>query len=219
MSANTPVRIVIVDDHPLLRHGIAQLLDLEDDLELTAAYGSGSEAIKRIPELDPPPELILMDVNMPDQSGLRVIEKLRKADVDSRIVVLSVSDDHADIFKAVHAGADGYLLKDLEPDNLLHEIRRAISGEQVVSETIKDVLLSAQDSWVPENVHPRIRELTEREKDVLRLIARGLSNKGIGAELEIAEGTVKVHVKRLLSKLGLKSRVEAAVFALEHDID
>lgn len=219
MSANTPVRIVIVDDHPLLRHGITQLLELEDDLDLVAAIGSGSEAIKRIPELDPAPDLILMDVNMPDESGLRVIEKLRKADVDSRIVVLSVSDDHADIFKAVHAGADGYLLKDLEPDNLLHEIRRAIEGEQVVSETIRDVLLSAQDAWVPENVHPRIRELTEREKDVLRLIARGLSNKGIGAELEIAEGTVKVHVKRLLSKLGLKSRVEAAVFALEHDID
>ena len=219
MSANTPVRIVIVDDHPLLRHGIAQLLDLEEDLELTAAYGSGSVAMKRIPELDPAPDLILMDVNMPDQSGLRVIEKLRKADVDSRIVVLSVSDDHADIFKAVRAGADGYLLKDLEPDNLLNEIRRAISGEQVVSETIRDVLLSAQDAWVPENVHPRIRELTEREKDVLRLIARGLSNKGIGSDLEIAEGTVKVHVKRLLSKLGLKSRVEAAVFALEHDID
>lgn len=217
MSAKSPVRIVIVDDHPLLRHGIAQLLELEDDLELVAAIGSGSEAIKRIPELDP--DLILMDVNMPDQSGLRVVEKLRKADVDSRIVMLSVSDDHADIFKAVRAGADGYLLKDLEPENLLREIRRAIEGEQVVSESIRDVLLSAQDAWVPENVHPRIRELTEREKDVLRLIARGLSNKGIGAELEIAEGTVKVHVKRLLSKLGLKSRVEAAVFALEHDID
>lgn len=219
MSADTPERIVIVDDHPLLRHGLAQLLDLEDDLELTASYGSGSEALKRIPDLDPAPDLILMDVNMPDRSGLQVIERLRRANVDARIVVLSVSDDHADIFKAVNAGADGYLLKDLEPDHLLSEIRRAISGEQVVSETIRHVMLSARDAWVPENVHPRLRELTEREKDVLRLIARGLSNKGIGAELEIAEGTVKVHVKRLLSKLGLKSRVEAAVFAMEHDID
>ncbi len=217
MSAETSVRLVIVDDHPLLRHGISQLLELEDDIELVAAIGSGAEALKRIPELDP--DLILMDVNMPDESGLRVIEKLRKADVDSRIVVLTVSDDHADIFKAMHAGADGYLLKDLEPENLLGEIRRAIQGEQVVSDTIREVMLAAQESWVPENVHPRIRELTEREKDVLRLVARGLSNKGIGSELEIAEGTVKVHVKRLLSKLGLRSRVEAAVFALEHDID
>lgn len=217
MTTTQPARIVIVDDHPMLRHGIAQLLDLEDDLDLIAQIGSPEEALQRIPELAP--DLVLMDLNMPDLSGAKVIDKLRTDGVESRILVFSVSDDQNDIYKAARFGADGYLLKDMEPERLLDAIRRSAKGERVVSEEVRDTFRSALEEWLPDNIDPRIRDLTEREKDVLRLIAKGFSNKHIAQSLEIAEGTVKVHVKRLLSKLNMKSRVAAAIFALEHDID
>lgn len=217
MTQNTPYQIAIVDDHPMLRHGIAQLLELEDDLDLVTSLSSASDAIKALPgqNLD----LILMDLNLPGTNGIRTIERLRQADVTATILVFTVSDDHADVFRAIASGADGYLLKDMEPEQLLDKIRQSLNGNPAVSDSLSEAFAAAQVERVPENVHPRLRDLTEREQDVLRLIAKGFSNKHIAEELSIAEGTVKVHVKRLLSKLGLNSRVEAAVFALEQGFE
>lgn len=206
--------IIIIDDHPMLRKGISQLLDLEDDLQLIAEVGDPKQALRVVMEKEP--DLILLDLNMPGQDGLQTLNQLRDAGVDSRIIVFTVSDDQADIHRAIHNGADGYLLKDIDPEEFLESVKRCMSGEQVVSPGIADVVKNALSKRLPENLHPALRELTDREKDVLRLIATGLSNKAIGQQLAIAEGTVKVHVKRVLSKLNLRSRVEAAIFAHEH---
>ncbi len=206
--------IIVIDDHPMLRKGLAQLLALEEELHLIAEIGDPRLALSIV--LEKEPDLILLDLNMPGQDGLVTLNQLRNAGVDSRIIVFTVSDDQADIHRAIHNGADGYLLKDIDPEDFLHSIKRCMSGEQVISAGIQEVVRNALAQRLPENLHPALHDLTDREKDVLRLIASGLSNKAIGNQLNIAEGTVKVHVKRVLSKLGLRSRVEAAIFAHEH---
>jgi two-component system nitrate/nitrite response regulator NarL len=207
--------IIIVDDHPMLRKGIAQLLELEDDLHLVAEVGHAKDALRVI--LEHEPDLILLDLNMPGQDGLNTLNQLRNAGVDARIIVFTVSDDQSDIHRAIHNGADGYLLKDIDPMTLLSSIKLCVDGEQVISPGIEKVVRSALKQRLPENMHPALSELTEREKEVLRQIASGLSNKEIGQKLIIAEGTVKVHVKRVLAKLNLRSRVEAAIFAHQHN--
>jgi two-component system nitrate/nitrite response regulator NarL len=206
--------IIIIDDHPMLRKGMSQLLELEDDLHLVAEVGESKDALKIVQEHEP--DLILLDLNMPGQDGLHTLNQLRNAGIDSRIIVFTVSEDQGDIHRAIHNGADGYLLKDIDPEDFLDSIKRCMNGEQVISPGIEEVVKSALSKRLPENLHPAVRDLTDREKDVLRLIASGMSNKAIGNELSIAEGTVKVHVKRVLAKLGLRSRVEAAIFAHEH---
>lgn len=206
--------IIIIDDHPMLRKGLAQLLELEEELHLIAEVGDSADAVSVVTRYEP--DLILLDLNMPGQDGLQTLNKLRDAGVDARIIVFTVSDDQADIHRAMYNGADGYLLKDIDPEELLESIKRCVLGEQVVSPGIKEVVRRALSKRLPENLHPALQDLTDREKDVLRLIASGLPNKAIGQQLDIAEGTVKVHVKRVLSKLGLRSRVEAAIFAHEH---
>lgn len=206
--------IIIIDDHPMLRKGLTQLLELEDDLHMIAEVGDSRKALSVVQEHEP--DLILLDLNMPGQDGLQTLNQLRNAGVDSRIIVFTVSEDQSDIHRAIHNGADGYLLKDIDPEEFLESVKRCVNGEQVISPGIEDVVRSALSKRLPENLHPAIRDLTDREKDVLRLIASGLPNKAIGSELSIAEGTVKVHVKRVLAKLSLRSRVEAAIFAHEH---
>lgn len=206
--------IIIIDDHPMLRKGLSQLLELEDEFHLVAEVGEPKNALAVVQEHEP--DLVLLDLNMPGQDGLQTLNILRNAGVDSRIIVFTVSDDQADISRAIQNGADGYLLKDIDPEEFLNSIKRCMNGDQVISPGIEEVVRNALSRRHPENLHPALRDLTDREKDVLRLIATGLSNKAIGNELTIAEGTVKVHVKRVLSKLGLRSRVEAAIFAHEH---
>ncbi len=206
--------IIIIDDHPMLRKGLSQLLELEDEFHLAAEVGDSRKALEVV--LQHEPDLILLDLNMPGQDGLQTLNQLRDAGVDSRIIVFTVSDDQADIHRAIHNGADGYLLKDIDPEEFLASLKRCMNNEQVISPGIQDVVRSALAKRLPENLHPAVQYLTDREKEVLRLIAGGLSNKAIGNQLTIAEGTVKVHVKRVLAKLGLRSRVEAAIFAHEH---
>ncbi len=206
--------IIIIDDHPMLRKGLSQLLELEDELYLVAEVGDSREALNVV--LKHEPDLILLDINMPEQNGLQTLDQLRDAGVDARIIVFTVSDDQSDIHRAIHKGADGYLLKDIDPEKFLESIKRCVSGKQVISPGIKDVVRSALQKRIPENLHPAIQDLTNREKDVLRLIAEGHPNKTIGRKLDIVESTVKVHVKRVLAKLRLRSRVEAAIFAHEH---
>jgi len=207
--------VIIVDDHPMLRRGIAQLLELEPDLQLIAEIGDARDALKVI--LQHEPDLILLDLNMPGQDGLHTLNLLRNAGVYARIIIFTVSDDQSDIHRAIHNGADGYLLKDIDPLELLASIKQCVKGEQVISPDIAQVVHHALTQRLPENMHPALNELTEREREVLRLVASGCSNKAIGQQLLIAEGTVKVHVKRVLAKLHLRSRVEAAIFALHHN--
>ena len=200
------IKILIIDDHPLMRRGIKQLIELEKNFEVVGDAGSGNEGIALA--LKTQPDLIILDLNMKGLSGLDTLQSLRNEDVDARIVILTVSDAKNDIFALIDAGADGYLLKDTEPDTLLGQIKQIAQGEVILSDSIKDLLLERSSSQDP------IHALTDREMDVLQLIAKGLSNKQIAAQLFISEETVKVHIRNLLRKLNVHSRVAATVLYL-----
>lgn len=215
MKDEDKTRILLVDDHPMMRGGMRALLAMEDDLLPAAEAGTGADAVRLAGEMDL--DLILLDMNMPGMDGLETIRQLRAAGVDARIVIFSVSDDHANVLAALREGADGYLLKDMEPEELISQIRLAASGKLALSPELTQVLAEAIRERPRHGQASQPSCLTKREKDVLRLIAKGHSNKLIARKLEITEGTVKVHVKNLLHKLGLRSRVEAAVWALEHE--
>ncbi|AOE38715.1 DNA-binding response regulator [Pantoea agglomerans] len=199
--------LMIVDDHPLMRRGVRQLLALDPQLEVIAEASNGTEALAEARHQEP--DIILLDLNMKGMSGLDTLKALRHEGISSRILVLTVSDARSDIFAMVDAGADGYLLKDSEPEVLLAHILQASRGEKVFSEGVTRYLANRQHSADP------LRQLTERERDVLQEVARGLSNKEVAAILHISEETVKVHIRNLLRKLDVRSRVAATVMWLE----
>ncbi|NNI54024.1 response regulator [Pasteurella multocida] len=202
------MKVLIIDDHPLMRRGIKQLMELAPNFEVVADAGNGIEGISLA--LQTQPDLIILDLNMKGLSGLDTLKALRAEGIDARILILTVSDLKSDIFTLIDAGADGYLLKDTEPDALLSQIQRIAQGEVILSDSIKDALIERQMNADP------IYSLTDREMDVLRLIATGLSNKQIAGQLFISEETVKVHIRNLLRKLNVHSRVAATVLYFEH---
>lgn len=202
-------RIMLVDDHPLLIKGLRQLLELEDDLEVVCEVNNGAEAIEVAKEVNP--DFIMLDLNMQGVDGLETLRGLRAAGVQSTIVMLTVSDADEDVVQAISGGANGYLLKDMDPEQLLVQVKKALTGKMVLSESVTEVLASAIRKPVSRD-QANLNSLTNREYEILSLIAKGMSNKVIARELDISDGTVKVHVKHLLKKLGLRSRVEAAVW-------
>lgn len=210
MNAPTRHSILLVDDHPMMRRGMRQLLELEEDFEIVGEASHGGEVLELVGRLQP--ELILLDNNMPNMNGLQTLKRLRELHYAGKILIFTVSDSEDDIRDAMRLDADGYLLKDMEPELLIQSIRDALQGSLVVSPTLTRVL--AQALRAPHTTSHV--DLTDRERQVLKTIAAGHSNKVIGHRLGITEGTVKVHVKNLLHKLGLRSRVEAAVWAMEH---
>ncbi|MCF7201623.1 two-component system response regulator NarL [Pseudomonas oligotrophica] len=204
--------ILLVDDHPMMRRGMRQLLELEDDLLIVGEASNGEEALRCVPDLAP--DLILLDNNMPALNGIETLKRLRQQGYEGKVLLFTVSDAEEDVRDALRHGADGYLLKDMEPEKLIDQIREVMHGDLVVSPALARVMAQALRVGQPAAADV---ELTERERQVLKMIAGGNSNKMIGRKLGITEGTVKVHVKNLLHKLGLRSRVEAAVWALEHE--
>jgi len=207
-------KIILIDDHPMLRNGVAQLISLEDNLEVVAEASSGDEGIALAIKHNP--ELILLDLNMKGLSGIDTLNALKRADVNSKVVMFTVSDNEIDVLQALKFGANGYLLKDSEPEELIEKINQAINGETVISSPLTQILVRSLQS--PHASNP-IEKLTQREIEILKHIAAGKSNKAIANALSITEGTVKVHVKNLLKKLELKTRVEAAVWAVEHKVN
>ncbi|MFY0989217.1 two-component system response regulator NarL [Halomonas sp. C05BenzN] len=214
---DTPASILIIDDHPLLRRGVSQLLELEDDLELIGEAGEPEEGVRLAAELDP--DMILLDLNMPGMNGIETLKRLRDADYAGRIVMFTVSDHEEDVVDALQSGADGYLLKDMDPDEMIRQLRQVALGRMVISESLTALLAEALRSQRSRPATPDIQSLTQREREILRELAAGLSNKLIARKLDITEGTVKVHVKHLLKKLNLRSRVEAAVWAVQEGVD
>lgn len=200
-------KVLLIDDHPLMRRGIKQLVELDENFEVIGDVGNGNDGITVA--LEKEPDLIVLDLNMKGLSGLDTLKALRAEGVDARIVILTVSDAKNDIFALIDAGADGYLLKDTEPDTLLNQIKQIAHGEIILSDSIKDLLIERHSVQGP------LDSLTEREMDVLQQIATGLSNKQIAAKLFISEETVKVHIRNLLRKLNVHSRVAATVLYLE----
>ncbi|MFO1420609.1 MAG: two-component system response regulator NarL [Candidatus Competibacteraceae bacterium] len=205
--------ILVIDDHPLMRRGIIQLIAMEDSLRLAGEAGDGRQGLELARQLRP--DLILLDLNMRGLSGLDTLKALKATDLDARVIILTVSDSEEDVVAALRAGADGYLLKDMEPEDVLNGLRAAARGRMALGEGVGAILADALRHESEPRSADSVR-LTEREREILSLIAAGYSNKLIARELKITEGTVKVHVKHLLRKLDLDSRVEAAVWAVRN---
>lgn len=205
-----PIRIVIVDDHPLMRKGLVQLFALQEDMQVVGEAANGADALPLVAAEKP--DLVVLDLNMAGMNGVETLKALRDAGCTARIVMHTVSDNHEDVSRALRAGADGYLLKDMEPESLVDAVHEIMDGQVTVSMQ----LTSAMARALRGNEQPPadMDALTDRERQILRLIAEGHSNKLIGRKLDIAEATVKVHVKHLLKKLGMRSRVEAAIWVV-----
>ncbi|MBS0354442.1 MAG: two-component system response regulator NarL [Proteobacteria bacterium] len=215
MTAPSLSSVIIIDDHPLFRKGVSQLIALNNELHLIGEASSGEEGLELAKALEP--DLILLDLNMKGMNGIETLKALRDADLAARILILTVSDAADDLVAAIRAGADGYLLKDMEPEELLTQIVEAQRGRIVISPSLNGLLarsLREEAQAAERSVAP----LTEREKDILGCLASGLSNKLIARDLNIAEGTVKVHIKNLLKKLKFRSRLEAAVWAIDQNL-
>jgi len=213
MTKETKQNILIVDDHPLFRKGLIQLIQTADEFELVGEASCGKDGIALAHTLNP--DMILLDLNMKDMSGIDVLKALKPSEIDSRIIMLTVSDNADDLVAALQAGAEGYLLKDMEPEDLLDNIRSAAMGRMTLNDKLTGMLARAlHEGSRPKS--PDAAGLTEQEIRILEHISTGKSNKLIAHDLGITEGTVKVHVKHLLKKLNLKSRVEAAVWAIGH---
>lgn len=203
----TKCRVLLVDDHPLMRRGINQLLSFEDEFEVVAEASNGADAVAQNHEHKP--DLILLDLNMKGMSGLDTLNALRADECDATVVILTVSDSPADIEAIVKAGADGYLLKDTEPDELVELLKDSLRGNKAYSREVASYLAERENS-------PSVfDELTDREVQILKEVAKGLRNKQIADTLFISESTVKVHMKSLLKKLQVPSRTAATVLYLE----
>jgi len=218
MSFSSPISVFVIDDHTLFRRGLIALIAQDAGLRVVGEAGDAGEALRLVPALAP--QVILLDNHLPGVLGVDAIAGLRAASPGSRVVMLTVSEDGQDLAAALRNGAQGYLLKTIDGDLLAQAIRRAARGEPVVSPEMMGKLVAAfQSQGAPEpDPGPMPQEdpapqLSPREQEVLREIARGASNKEIARTLDIAETTVKIHVQHILRKLGLTSRVQAAVYA------
>ena len=216
MCGSTPIHILLVDDHALLRKGLASLLRAEPDFEVVGEAADGLDAIAQAAVLRP--EVVLMDVRMPRLSGLEATRQILSALPQTKILMLSMSEDEDAMFEAVRSGAHGYLLKTAEPAELFEGLRGVVRGEAPLSSGLAVKLLrefARQAHEAPLPAQPQ-DALSPREKEILTLVADGKSNKDIATALGIAENTVKNCVKTILEKLQLENRVQAAVFALSH---
>lgn len=204
--------VLAIDDHPLFRKGVADLIGMEPSLQWVGEATSGQEGLVLARQLNP--DLILLDINMKGMNGIETLKAIKQEEIDSLILMLTVSDNEDDVLRALRMGADGYLLKDMEPEDILASIRKALQGTLVISERLTQLLAKALRDEESVAERPETTALTAREQQILEQIANGMSNKRIASALSISEGTVKVHVKHLLKKLNLHSRTEAAVWAL-----
>ena len=202
--------VVIIDDHALFRKGVMQMISSDHEFDVIGEAASGLQGLSLVEQLKP--GLALIDLNMKVMNGIETLTRIKEAKLDTKCIVLTVSDAEDDLLEALRAGADGYLLKDMEPEDLCASLKKAMSGITVLHESLTDILKNAL-------VNPTLNKqdddvsLTEREREILECLARGLNNKTIARHLGISDTTVKVHIKHLLSKLKLTSRLEATVWA------
>ena len=209
------ISVVLIDDHGLCRRGLAELLEQRAGIKVNGTTGNPDEAVRLL--RDTHPDVAIMDLRMAPTDGFTLLARIRAEGIDTPVVVLTMSDLQEDLARAFRAGVRGYLLKDMDPDDVVDAIRRTARGEVVVAPmmTIKlvDMLLPGEPKKSRESY---MQQLTEREREILQHLSSGKSNKAIAQALSISHDTVKLHVRHILSKLGLTSRVEAAVFAVEH---
>jgi len=210
------MRVIIIDDHALFRDGLKGLLE-QRNIDVAGVAADGKEGIELAREIRP--DIVLLDLRMPHMGGLDVLPVLRKDLPETPVVMLTTSNDESDLIKALRTGAQGYLLKDMEPDELVGALRDIEKGKNVVASDLTDALARmVQGETTPDDDDGPFSELTPRETEILCLLAEGQSNKLIARNLGISDGTVKLHVKAILRKLNIHSRVEAAVMAVEHGL-
>ncbi|SDB84881.1 response regulator [Paraburkholderia lycopersici] len=214
------LRILLIDDHTLFRSGVSALLQRQPDLEVVGEASDGVEGIKRAKQHLP--DVILLDLNMPGLSGLETLQLLVEDLPDTAILMLTVSEDADELTAAMRAGARGFLLKSIDAEALVAAIRKAASGQPVITEHMTAKLVEqmrkpAQPASAPGAARASAETLTARERDIVRELARGASNKEIARALDLAESTVKIHVRNILRKLNLTSRVQVAIYAMEHE--
>lgn len=210
------IRVLIADDHSMLRQGLKQILDLENDIIVIAQAANGEEAIKQAREFKP--DVILMDINMPGMNGLQAIKELKEEKTQSKIIVLTIHQDREYLFKTLQMGAEGYVLKDAEPSVLIEAIRSVFRGQSFIQPNMtKELVKEFNRVTLHEKDKNNENSLTSREVEVLELIAEGMINKEIAKQLYISEKTVKNHVSNIFKKLNVSDRTQAAIYAFKHN--
>ncbi|MHA7191487.1 response regulator [Arthrobacter sp. MDT2-16] len=221
-TQGTPIRVLLADDQPLLRMGFRLILEGEADLEIAGEASTGAEAVRLAAELKP--DVVLMDVRMPYLDGIEATRQITASASGSRIIILTTFDLDEYAFSGLQAGASAFLLKDVAPEDLVHAVRIVASGDAVVAPRVTQRLLETYVRSLPpahtRTATPdrRLAELTPREREVLEAIAGGLSNAELAARFYLSEATIKTHVRRILTKLDLRDRVQAVVYAYENGI-
>ncbi len=212
------LRILLVDDHVLFRKGVSALLERRENFQVVGEANDGLEGITAARELVP--DVILMDIDMPNCNGLQATEQIRRENPSAKIVILTVSDDDQNLFEAIKIGAQGYLLKDLDPDQLYDYLDNISKGEAPLSGVVAAKILKefSKSSNEPEEDEDVYDKLTPREFDILHLVVDGLTNKEIAEKLVLSENTVKIHLRNILEKLHLKNRIQAAVYAVREGL-
>lgn len=218
--ADDPIRVLVVDDHALFRRGLEMVLAQETDIEVVGEAGDAEAAVDRAAELLP--DVVLLDVRMPKGSGIEACVAIKEVAPSARIIMLTISDEEADLYEAIKAGATGYLLKEISIDEVAAAVRAVHDGQSLISPAMASKLLT-EFALMAKRSHERTQQvptprLTERELEVLKLVARGLNNRDIARELFISENTVKNHIRNILEKLQLHSRMEAVVYAVREKL-
>jgi two-component system NarL family response regulator len=216
-----PIRVLIVDDHALFRRGLEMVLAEEADIEVVGEASDGAEAVEKAGQALP--DVVLMDIRMPRSSGIEACRAMKELSPSAKIVMLTISDEEEDLFEAIRAGASGYLLKDIPYDEVADVVRAVHGGQSLINPSMAAKLLAefaamaSRDGTEPAKQVPAPR-LTEREIQVLKLVARGMNNRDIAKELFISENTVKNHVRNILEKLQIHSRMEAVMIAVREKL-
>ncbi|TCJ16598.1 response regulator [Parasulfuritortus cantonensis] len=207
-------RLILVDDHTLFRKGLAELLERDGLVQVVAMTGNPADVQTLLHAHRP--DLLILDLNMPGTDGINLMQELKSEGFAMPILILTVSEAEEDLARALRSGANGYLLKSMEPDEVVDAIQRAVKGETVVAPAMTAKLVSLLDA--KSTAESVLDSLTQREREILSHLAKGESNKAIARQLDISYDTVKLHVRHILAKLNLSSRVEAAVFVVEHKL-
>jgi two-component system NarL family response regulator len=213
------VRVLIVDDHALFRRGLQMVLEGEPDIEVVGEASDGHEAVESAERTSP--DVVLMDVRMPKRSGIEATRAIKEVLPSTKILMLTISDEEADLYEAIKAGASGYLLKEISIEEVANAVRQVQAGQSLISPSMASKLLTEFAAMVKrrdERTQVPGPRLTDRELEVLKLVAKGMNNRDIGAELFISENTVKNHVRNILEKLHLHSRMEAVVYAVREKL-